>query len=175
MEENLRGSIWINIGCGIKYWDGWINADISKTRPKLDMVFDARVLPFKDNSADVIAAIHVIEHFFLHEAKDMLKEWQRVLKPGGLLILELPCMDKVFHYIAQCITKKQPLNARFSYWPIWGKYENNNLCNDATAHKWGYTKSDLKSLLEYVGYRNVINRQACYHEQMRDMRFEATK
>jgi predicted SAM-dependent methyltransferase len=175
MEGDIGKSRGINIGCGEKYWEGWVNLDISKTRPKLDVVADARVLPFKDESFDILISVHVLEHFFLHEAVEMLKEWKRVLKMGGLFIVEIPCMDKVFGYIAYCIKNKLQLDPQFSYYPIWGIYENQGLKNESTSHKWGYTKSDLKNLLNHVGYKDVINRQARYGIPMRDMRFEATK
>jgi phosphatidylethanolamine/phosphatidyl-N-methylethanolamine N-methyltransferase len=46
-------------------------------------------LPFADNSIDRIIATHVLEHVPApHEA---LAEWVRVLRPGGVLSVILPC------------------------------------------------------------------------------------
>lgn len=45
-------------------------------------------LPFKDNHFDMVGAFDVLEH--IEKDKDALKEWYRVLKPGGKLILTVP-------------------------------------------------------------------------------------
>ncbi len=62
----------------------------------VDIVADAERIPFKDLSLDVIISNAVLEH-----VKDMdaaLKEISRVLKPKGLLYVEIPFMQ---HYHAQ--------------------------------------------------------------------------
>lgn len=49
----------------------------------------AENLPFADASFDRVIACHVLEHIYRpHEA---LHEWDRVLKPNGVLSLILPC------------------------------------------------------------------------------------
>ncbi|TIN25422.1 MAG: class I SAM-dependent methyltransferase [Mesorhizobium sp.] len=50
---------------------------------------DGSSLPFQDNSFNRLIATHVLEHVpFPHLA---IQEWVRVLKPGGVLSLILPC------------------------------------------------------------------------------------
>ena len=50
---------------------------------------DATSLPYKDNHFDRLIATHVLEH--LQKPQKILQEWVRVLKPGGVLSLILPC------------------------------------------------------------------------------------
>jgi len=50
---------------------------------------DATALSFEDNSFDRVIGAHVLEH--LSQPHEILREWQRVLKPGGVLSLILPC------------------------------------------------------------------------------------
>ncbi|MGB7287539.1 MAG: class I SAM-dependent methyltransferase [Salaquimonas sp.] len=52
-------------------------------------VEDARKLSFEDNSFDRLIATHVLEH--LVHPHEILREWTRVLRPGGTLSLVLPC------------------------------------------------------------------------------------
>lgn len=49
---------------------------------------DARKLPYKDNSFDIVYSIGVIEHF--HETQSALEEQARVCKPGGIVIAVVP-------------------------------------------------------------------------------------
>jgi O-antigen chain-terminating methyltransferase len=44
----------------------------------------------QDGSASVISAFHLVEHLPFDHVKDLVAECQRVLKPGGLLIMETP-------------------------------------------------------------------------------------
>jgi len=50
---------------------------------------DATRLSFPDRSFDRVIAAHILEHLF--PPHQVLREWARVLKPGGLLSLVLPC------------------------------------------------------------------------------------
>lgn len=66
----------------------------------LDVVLgDMRKLPFKDNSFDIVVAGGSIEHF--PETQQALKEINRVLRPGGILIGNVPNRYTIF-----VITKK---------------------------------------------------------------------
>jgi ubiquinone/menaquinone biosynthesis C-methylase UbiE len=157
-----------NLGCGKKHWDGWINVDYKDA----DLNCDLRKLEIQSDTADAVAAIHVLEHFHAWEAPDLITEWRRVLKPGGKMILELPCMDKVFAYVSNCIQQKQPLMEFMSMFALWGdpKYKDVAMC-----HKWGYFQATLRSLLEYVGMREIQFVDPRYHFMCRDMLVEAIK
>ena len=50
---------------------------------------DATALSFTDDSFDRVIATHVLEH--LPRPHEVLREWIRVLKPGGTLSIVLPC------------------------------------------------------------------------------------
>lgn len=97
----------------------------------------------------------------------MLQEWIRVLKPGGILVLELPCMDKVFTYIANAINNKVPLANFMSWFPLWGdpKYRDPHM-----VHRWGYTIAMIQDLLAHSGLCDVQSETPRYHFPNRDMR-----
>jgi phosphatidylethanolamine/phosphatidyl-N-methylethanolamine N-methyltransferase len=50
---------------------------------------DATCLSYSDDSADRLIATHVLEH--LPNPVDVLKEWNRVVRPGGIISIILPC------------------------------------------------------------------------------------
>lgn len=81
--------IKLNLGCGDDYMEGWINVD-AFNKNRVDADFDITNIPYGDNTVDEIKAFHIIEHFPWSQANRNLREWYRVLKPGGRLWLETP-------------------------------------------------------------------------------------
>lgn len=79
----------LHIGCGGKVMPGWDNID---KFTKLDGIlpYDIADLPYKESSADIIYTSHMIEHIHRDEVGPALREWLRVLKPGGKLIIRCP-------------------------------------------------------------------------------------
>lgn len=164
-----RYPVAYNLGSGRALWAGWINIDADGYG---DLQADLRRLPVDSDSADAVAAIHVLEHFYEWEAADLLTEWKRILKPGGKMILELPCMDKVFGYAVQCVREKEGMVEFMTLHALYGdpKHHNPMMC-----HKWGWFTVPLKAVLEQIGMREIQIMQPRYHFPMRDMRLEAIK
>lgn len=95
----LNGRV-LDIGCADQYLSSLLKPDCEyigldypatgatwyDSRPK---VFgDAQKLPFADASMDSVALLDVLEH--LPETKSSLSEIARVLRPGGILLLQVP-------------------------------------------------------------------------------------
>ncbi len=51
---------------------------------------DARQLPYPDGRFDTVFASNILEHFPASETVTVLREWWRVLRPGGTLELVVP-------------------------------------------------------------------------------------
>jgi len=80
----------LEIGTGLNpQKEGWIHQDIRKLEG-IDLVCDAKKLPYKDGELEDIFSSHVIEHFSWRIVEDVLVEWLRVLKKGGRLEMILP-------------------------------------------------------------------------------------
>jgi len=103
---------------------------------------------------------------------DTLKEWLRVLKPGGKLILECPSMDKVFSYILTQIGSKKMMSPTFSWYAIWGDPRYKKMDQ---VHKWGYNPQMLSEVMLHAGFVKVTHEKARYHFPERDMRMEGFK
>lgn len=58
---------------------------------------DARSLSFKDKSVPAIHCSHLIEHFLPDDVYQILSEINRVLKPGGMLVIRSPLMWNGFY------------------------------------------------------------------------------
>lgn len=65
----------------------------------VDRMYGREVYPldYADGSVDEIRASHILEHFGHRETLGVLKEWVRVLKPGGLIRIAVPD----FRFIAE--------------------------------------------------------------------------
>jgi predicted SAM-dependent methyltransferase len=88
----------LHLGCFHKKIHGFVNIDIREdiNPDVVDDVF--KLTKFKDNSADLIYACHVLEHATFEEARTAMRRWYEVLKPGGKLRLAVPDMQAVFEY-----------------------------------------------------------------------------
>ena len=87
--------IQLHLGCGDRYLPGFIRIDIRKL-PDVDYVASADNLEmFKNNSVNLVYACHLLEHFKRNQIDKVLKEWRRVLKPGGILRLATPDFEQL--------------------------------------------------------------------------------
>jgi len=84
----------LNWGCGEHPEPGWLNSDI-KDVPGIDVVADVRAgLPLETGSIDYITSIHALPELPYPDLVPALQELHRVLKPGGVLRLALPDLDR---------------------------------------------------------------------------------
>lgn len=85
----------LHLGCGENYLEGYVNIDLppdgqSVMKAKADIYQDIRTLVYPENSIDEIRSHHLLEHFTRQEALNLLLQWRKWLKPGGLLVVETP-------------------------------------------------------------------------------------
>ncbi len=74
--------------------------------PLADVKADICDLPFKDNSYDVILCNHVLEH--IPDDTKAMQELFRVLKPGGMAILQIPQeLDRATTFADDSITDQK--------------------------------------------------------------------
>lgn len=81
----------LNLGCDTYRLPDFVNLDLHQDpqiRP--EVLADVLLLPFPDEEFDFIYAGHLLEHLFYDRVPDYLREWQRVLRPGGRLTVVVP-------------------------------------------------------------------------------------
>jgi SAM-dependent methyltransferase len=93
------GDKWLDVGCGTRPYessfpnDTYFGVDVEESGRDAymkipNMHYDGRVLPFPDGSYDGVLCTQVLEH--VADTVVFLAEIQRVLKPGGTLLISLP-------------------------------------------------------------------------------------
>jgi predicted SAM-dependent methyltransferase len=163
----------LNLGCGDKILPGYINVDVAEARlgKKPDVLCDLRKLtPFEDQSVDEILSVHVVEHFWRWEVVDILKEWVRVLKPGGVMYLECPNLLSACQAILQnpdMASGPGPEGQR----GMWVLYGDPSWKDPLMIHRWGYTPRSLAQVMKEAGLVNLRQEEAQFkHREPRDMR-----
>lgn len=137
----------LHIGCGKRnFGEDWIHIDGSNyDHIKYHNITN---FEFENNTIDLIYASHVFEYFDRDEAKDVLKEWKRVLKPNGILRLAVPdfkACSKLYN------EGKYDLDTFVSM--FYGKWKINEKIT--VYHKTIYDFKSLTKLLENNGFDNI--------------------
>lgn len=136
--------IRINLGCGTDVRQGWINVD-SYIRANGVVNMDITKLQMPDNYADEMCARDVLEHISHRQTVDVLKEWYRVLKPGGEIYIQSPNLHGWAHAL---------LNGRHDTGHVMrGLFADQDY--PTNFHHTAFTIDYLKSLMEPIGYKNI--------------------
>jgi len=80
----------LNLGCGKKILENYDNIDLNNKDPRV-IKCDIRTLSqYENNSVDEILLNNVLEHLANKDLRPSLKEWNRILKNGGILSIQVP-------------------------------------------------------------------------------------
>ncbi len=81
----------LNLGCGNKKLNGFINIDgNNNVTPDLNINLGCEILPFKNDSVDYVLGDQFIEHLSQKEINFLLKELHRVCKNGAKIEFNSP-------------------------------------------------------------------------------------
>lgn len=133
-EENF---LKINIGHGNISSPGYINIPIEKFKTKSYVCTN---LPFSDNSIELIETYNLLQFLLSTKFHKVLKEWWRVLIPGGRLIIEYSDIDNEVEENSEIHEKR--------FGNIFGLSKNKE-----AVQKRKYSFSELKKILEKCGFR----------------------
>ncbi len=129
----------INIGAGRNPLEGYTNIDRATKGEAYPLSQDGVV--FDSGIADEIRASHILEHFSHRLTLTVLKEWVRVLKPGGLLKIAVPDFDYAVTQMGK--HEHAPL------WIMGGHVDGNDI------HGAIFTREKLFSLLSECGIEAI--------------------
>lgn len=127
----------LNLGGGGNCLAGCLTADID---PRADVYVDLlQPLPFDDNEIDHIFCEEAIEHVDKAAALRLLRECQRVLKPGGLLRVTTPDLNWLISALASADLTCDGFNE----------------CFYGHGHRYIYTQDELAALLTQAGFTST--------------------
>lgn len=153
-KHQMLPTLKLHLACGHDYDASYINIDLyAPDDARVDFRHDVKKLPYDDNTIDEIKAFHIIEHFDFFEGQEVLKEWYRILKPGGKLYLETPD----FLETCRAFVEGSPLPGYdIEQWRIllYGHFFAHPWIAGQT-HKFLFTESQLRSQLSWAGFKTV--------------------
>lgn len=102
MNIELAEGLKLNLGCRDRDIPGFRGMDMD-AHPGVDYVGDVADLSrFADASVEAIYASHILEHFPHVKTLSVLKEWARVLRPGGILYVAVPDFERAVELYRAC-------------------------------------------------------------------------
>lgn len=163
---------FLHVGCGSKHKDRTTRAFNTDAWQELRFDIDETVQPdiqgtmldmkaVADESVDAIFSSHNIEHLYPHEIPIAIKEFLRVLKPDGFVILTCPDLKSVCSLIAEdklvdpAYTSPagpiSPLDILYGHRPSLARG------NLFMAHKCGFTQKVLRDTFRSFGFPMVAS------------------
>ena len=107
-----------------------------------------RPFPYPDASLEAAFGCHVLEHLTPGEAETALRELHRVLRPGGVVRIAVPDLDRV-------IADYDPGRPDAF---LEGMLQGRERSTSRHRHWWLYNERSLRELLERTGFSDVQRR-----------------
>jgi SAM-dependent methyltransferase len=176
-----KGIRAINLGCGTVTAPDWINLDnspgarlakfprlrwflwkvgfLSNTHyqarwPQSLIIRDLRKpLPFSDASVDYVYTSHYLEHNSLADARKLLQEIYRVLRPGGIVRIVVPDLALGAHRYLEAI-RANPEDASAA--PEFLNWLQLTRSNVRDPHLWMYDAPSLTAMLRGCGFNKIV-------------------
>lgn len=153
----------LHFGSGSRIFDGWINLD-AYPADGVDYLMDLRSeLPFEDGSVRYIFSEHVVEHLERAYLPRILREFLRVLMPGGVARIVVPDLEFYCEkYVAgdvaelsiplpECRTSADAVNSVFMDHFHRFIYDFDTLRDELTAAGFGDVRRTAYAESEYDG------------------------
>lgn len=161
---------FLHVGCGQKRKGqttrGFASDDWNEVRFDIDEAVQpdivgtiADMAAVASESFDAVFSSHNIEHLFPHEVVPALREFLRVLKPGGFAVVTCPDLQSVAQLIAEDKLTEPAYNSPAG--PIapldilYGFRRSLAAGQHYMAHKTGFTESTLRRSFADAGYAAI--------------------
>lgn len=133
----------LNLASGDRPLAGYVNVDLYCSN--CDVVDDMVTLAsFGDEIADEVRCDHGLEHLCVSDIPKALASWQRVLKPGGRLQIDVPDLPRVVDLWLADYRAMRP--------DIWGWRTQTLFGRPGECHQWGFDSVSLRHVVERAGF-----------------------
>lgn len=164
--------VFLHVGCGPKKKNQTTRSFAADEWQELRFDIDPSVQPdligsmtdmstVATESVDAVYSSHNIEHLYPHEVPVALKEFLRVLKPDGFLVLTCPDLQSVCKLIADNKLTDPAYTAPAGPIPpldiLYGHRPSLARGNLFMAHRCGFTQKVLDDTLIYCGFSSVAS------------------
>lgn len=151
------GGLKLHLGSGPNRKDGWINIDLHQAA---DLALDLREpLPFADGACTVVYSEHVLEHFEYPEpVMSMLRDWYRVLSPGGTCRVGVPDTGWPLAEYAGLSNRNYFTIAKERWHPAWCRTPLEHInyhFRQGREHHFAYDAETLVGALTRAGFVNA--------------------
>lgn len=96
LDGGVVSPLRVEIGSGPFPSPGYVHVDADRWARHVEHRASASSLPFADGSVEELLAIHILEHVHASALMPTLREWHRVLRPGGFAQIHVPDAATVF-------------------------------------------------------------------------------
>jgi hypothetical protein len=90
-RNRIKDKVLLNVGCGYNPMDNFINLNY-EWNPGIDICWDitAERIPLPSDSLEGVYTEHCLEHIPFEKCVETVKEFYRLLKPGGTVRIIVP-------------------------------------------------------------------------------------
>ncbi|MBS1913519.1 MAG: glycosyltransferase [Bacteroidetes bacterium] len=143
------GIVKLNLGSGNKRYLDYRNCDKYPGR-EVDETFSLDDIPYDDETVDAIHSEHALEHLYHESARTALREWYRVLKPGGTVLLKLPDLGDCCRAFLAAATQEERDWYRYTIYGIQRSLGDEPM--EGQIHHTGFTREELVREMEQIGF-----------------------
>jgi predicted SAM-dependent methyltransferase len=117
-------------------------------------------IPLPDASADYVYSAHFFEHLYREDAERLFRESHRILKPGGVLRINVPSLEPAVAALASGDTER----GLEAFFPRSAEEDRSSL----GRHRYMYDFRLLERLLREAGF-SVVERRERRHGRVSDL------
>lgn len=167
------GKRFLHVGCGVSQRLPWVFAGWREVRLDIDPQVRPDILAsmtdmsaVADASMDAVYSAHNLEHLEAHQVPVALREFRRVVRPEGWVLLIVPDLQSVAALVAQDRLEDAAYEAPGG--PIapidiiFGHRRSIAAGNVHMAHRTGFTATTLAAAISAGGFENAVIQRHFY-------------
>lgn len=117
-----------------------------------DILADMWNIPLESESVHVVRSSHALEHVHKHFVMPSLREWYRLLIPGGKLELCVPDLEWCIRAWLKNPTNEYELDCIFGMQSYDGV-----ITHEGEIHYTGFSKELLEEYVSKAGFQNIVS------------------